>query len=74
MLIKVLFLGYSVVIVVLSLVVTLLLMVCTYQSFIMLVSKGVHLGYRIDFELSVLGRFEIRYCVHIVFYIIVNHF
>ena len=35
---------------------------------------GIHSGYRVDFGLSVSGRSEIGFCVHIVFYIIVNHF
>ena len=32
---------------------------------------GVHSVHRVDFGLDVSGRFEIRFCVHIVFYPIV---
>ena len=37
-------------------------------------SRGVHLGRRVDSGLGVLGQFEIGFCVHIVFCIIVDHF
>ena len=36
--------------------------------------RGVHLGHRISFELDVSGRFEIGFCIYIVFNIIANHF
>ena len=43
----------------------------TWYRFII---RGVHSGYRVDFGLGVLDQFEIGFCVHSVFYIIVNHF
>ena len=36
--------------------------------------RGVHSGHWIDFSLGVSGWFEIGFCVHIGFYIKVNHF
>ena len=38
------------------------------------INRGVHSGHRVDFELDTLGRFEIEFRVHVVFYIIVNLF
>ena len=35
--------------------------------------KGVHSGHRVGFGLGVTDWFGIRFCIHIVFYIIVNH-
>lgn len=37
-------------------------------------SRGIHSGHRVDIRLGVSGRFEIKFCVHIVFYIILNLF
>ena len=36
--------------------------------------RGVYLGQRLDFRFSVLSRFKIGFCVHVILYIIVNHF
>ena len=38
------------------------------------IARGLHLSHWVGFALCVSGLFEIRFCVHIVFYIFVNHF
>ena len=40
----------------------------------MVTRRGVHSDHRVDFELSVSGRFEISFMSILFFHIIVNHF